>query len=106
MVKQSIPVSHVSVTAQISMCSDITRSHIEEILLFIERAFHKANRSFGPKFERADFSGMDIILLTIRDDAVDANFRRFSRKGVIMDCILNDFLDPLNLTFIPLLLPR
>ena len=53
------------------MCSDITRSHIEEILLFIERAFHKANRRFGPQFERADFSGMDIILLTVRDDAVD-----------------------------------
>ena len=77
-----------------SMCSDITRSHIEEILLFIERAFHKANRRFGPQFERADFSGMD-ILLTVRDDAVDANFRRFSRKGVIMVCILNDFLDSL-----------
>lgn len=105
MVKQSIPVSHVSVTAQISMCSDTTRSHIKEVLLFIERAFHKANRRFGPQFEHTYFSGMDIILLTVRDDTV-ANFRRFSRKGVIMDCILNDFLDSLNLTFIPLLLPR
>ena len=75
MVKQSFPVSHVSVTAQISMCSDITKSHIEDILLFIERALHKANRSFGPQFERAYFSGMGIILLTVHIDAVDANFR-------------------------------
>ena len=88
------------------MCSDITRSHIKEILLFIERAFHKENHRFGPQFQRADFSGMDIILLTVREDTVDANFRRFSRRGVIMDCILNDFLDSLNLTFIPFLLPR
>ena len=62
MVKQSIPVSHVSVTAQISMCSDFTRSHFEEILLFIERAFHKANRSFGLQIERAEMrDGYNIV---------------------------------------------
>ena len=37
--KRSLPVSQVSVIAQISTSSDIIRSHNNDILLFIERAF-------------------------------------------------------------------
>lgn len=82
------------------MCLDIIRLYIEEILLFIECVFYKVNCSFGLLFECVDFSGMDIILLIVCDDVVDVNFWWFFWKGVIMDCILNDFFDFFNLIFI------
>ena len=56
--KGSFPVSQVSVAAQISMCSDIIRSHNDEILFLTERAFHRANRNRGPLLGGARLSEM------------------------------------------------